>query len=138
MKLISLRFHMHFRAKKRDFGRFRAGKRPRSRGKKEYSGNCENTGLQRVTAPRGSVSMLWDLQGVQPATDWQPSRGVGALWGNVAVFLGMSADFVETRIYPAGWVADKTAGRERAEGERPNEDLGAQGGAPPSLQKNPP
>ena len=37
-------------------------------------------------------------------------RGSGALRGDVAVVLGMSADFVKTWIYPAGWVADKTAG----------------------------
>ena len=59
-------------------------------------------------------------------------RGSGALRGDVAVVLGMSADFVKTWIYPAGWVADKTAVRERANGERLNEDLGAQGETSPS------
>ena len=63
----------------------------------------------------------------------RPPRRGGALRGNSAGNLGMSGDFVRTEIYPAGWVADKTAVRERATGERLNEDLGAQGGAPPSF-----
>ncbi len=85
-----------FSCKKRDFGRFRAGKD--GHGPHGKSGRC------------------------------------GVVW---RWFRGMSADFVRTVFYPAGWVADKTAGREGAAGERPNEDLGAQGGPPPSLQKIP-
>ena len=57
-------------------------------------------------------------------------RGSGALRGDVAVVLGMSADFVKTWIYPAGWVADKTGGKEKVSiaNVRLTEDLGAQGG----------
>lgn len=90
-------------------------------------------GGDRVTGPCGDVDIADGIVGVLRFVCSRPSQEGGALRGDAAGNLGMSANFVRTEIYPAGWVADKTGVRERAAGERLNEDLGAQGGAPPSF-----
>ena len=90
-----------------------------------------NSGRCQVAALVGERNIR-EIEGLRLGRSLRPTRGGGALRGDLAMLLGISMNFVKTLIYPAGWVADKTGVRERAEGERPNEDLGAQGGAPPS------